>query len=159
MLPKNIDELNAVRDECKSLVMKRASLSAGAAIVPIPGIDLGADVTLLIEMIPMINRKFGLSPDQMDQLNPQLQQLLLVTITSIGSELVGKMITQQLVLQVLQRIGIRVTTKSVAKFVPILGQALSASISFAAMRLIGNSHINDCYEVAKKALLTNNPAT
>ena len=69
MLPKSKTELDAIRDECKSMVTKRAGLSGAAAVVPVPGADIGADVMLLLEMIPMINRKFGLSPEQIDDLD------------------------------------------------------------------------------------------
>lgn len=152
MLPRTLNELNELRDQCKSMVTMRAGLSAGAAVVPIPGTDIGADVALLIEMIPAINRKFGLTPEQIDDLDPQVKKVILVAITSIGSELIGKMVTKQLIMQVLKRVGIRVATKSVAKFIPILGQALAASISFGAMKMVGNSHVDDCYEVAKRAI-------
>jgi uncharacterized protein (DUF697 family) len=152
MLSKTIEELNAIRDECKSMVTTRASISAGAAVVPIPGADIGADVTLLLEMIPTINRKFGLTPEQIDQLDPQIKKIILVAITSIGSELVGKMVTKQLIMQALKKVGVRVATKSVAKFIPFLGSALAASISFGAMKMVGNSHVDDCYEVAKRAI-------
>lgn len=68
MIPSSLKELERIRDECKSMVTTRAGLSAGAAIVPVPGADIGADVMLLLEMIPMINRKFGLAPEQIDHL-------------------------------------------------------------------------------------------
>ena len=158
MLPPGIEELNALRDECKSMVTTPAGLSAGAAVIPIPGADIGADVALLLEMIPTINRKFGLTPEQIDELDPQVKKMILVAITSIGSELIGKMVTKQLILQILKRVGIRVATKSVAKFIPFLGQALAASISFGAMKMIGNSHVDDCYEVAKKVVMVANEA-
>jgi uncharacterized protein (DUF697 family) len=154
MPPRTLEELNALRDECKSMVTKRAGLSAGAAVIPIPGIDIGADVSLLVEMIPAINRKFGLTPEQIDGLDPQIKKIMLVAISSMGSELIGKLVTQKLVMQLLKRVGIRMATKSVARFIPILGQALAASISFGAMRMVGNSHVDDCYEVAKKFMLT-----
>jgi hypothetical protein len=96
MLPKNISELDAIRDECKSMVTTRASISAGAAMVPLPGIDIGGDIALLVEMIPAINRKFGLTPEQIDQLDPQVKKIILVAITSIGSELIGKYIREPL---------------------------------------------------------------
>lgn len=157
MLPRTLEELDALRDECKAMVTKRAGLSAGAAVLPIPGLDLGADVTLLIEMIPAINQKFGLSPHQIAGLDPKIKRIILIGATSLGNNLIGKWVTQQLVMQMLQRLGIRVATKSIAKFVPFLGQALAASISFGAMKMLGNAHVDDCYTVAKKALLMQNP--
>lgn len=152
MFPKSKTELDAIRDECKSMVTKRAGLSGAAAIMPIPGADIGADITLLLEMIAKINGKFGLSPEQIDALDPKTREFILIAVTSLGNQMIGKTITQQLVMQVLKRMGIRVTTKSIAKFVPILGQAVAASISFGAMKWIGNSHVDDCYQIAFKAL-------
>ncbi|MBV2133980.1 hypothetical protein KRX52_14460 [Pseudomonas sp. MAP12] len=157
MLPHSLEQLDALRDECKAMVTRRAGLSAGAAVLPIPGLDLGADVSLLIEMIPAINKKFGLNPDQIEGLDPQIKRVILIGATSIGNNLIGKWVTRQLVMQALKRVGIRVTTKTVARFVPILGQALAASISFGAMKLLGNAHVDDCYAVAKKALLAQAP--
>ena len=152
MIPSSLKELERVRDECKSMVTTRAGLSAGAAIVPVPGADIGADVMLLLEMIPMINRKFGLAPEQIDQLDPQIKKLILVAATSIGSDMIGKLLTKEIILQVLKRVGIRVASKQVAKYIPILGQAVAATISFGAMKMVGNSHVDDCFEVAKRAL-------
>lgn len=156
MLPETIEDLDALRTECRSMVTKRAGLSAGAAVIPIPGIDIGADVSLLVEMIPTINRKFGLTPEQIDQLDPQFKKIMLVAIATMGSELIGKLVTRELIMQVLKKIGIRVATKSFAKFIPILGQALAASLSFGAMKMVGNAHVDDCYEVAKSMILAGN---
>ena len=151
MIPSSLKELERIRDECKSMVTTRAGLSAGAAIVPVPGADIGADVMLLLEMIPMINRKFGLAPEQIDHLDPQIKKLILVAATSIGSEMIGKLLTKEIILQVLKRLGIRVASKQVAKYIPIVGQAVAARISFGAMKMVGNSHVDDCFEVAKRA--------
>lgn len=153
MFPHSLAELDALRNDCKAMVNKRAGLSAVAAVIPIPGADIGADMTLLLEMLPAINQKFGLSPAQIASLDPQLKKIVLIGITSIGSQLIGKVITKPIILQILSRVGARVASKSVAKFVPILGQALAASISFGAMKLVGNAHVDDCYQVAKQALL------
>ena len=157
MLPQTLEQLDALRDECKAMVTKRAGVSAGAAVLPIPGLDLGTDLSLLIEMLPAINRKFGLSPEQIDGLDPRTKQIIFVAATSLGNTLIGKWVTQQLVVQTLQRLGVRMATKTMAKFVPFLGQALAASISFGAMKMLGNAHVDDCYAVAKKALLAQEP--
>lgn len=153
MLPRTLEELDTLRDECKAMVTKRAGLSAGAAVLPIPGLDLGADIALLVELLPAINQKFGLGAEQVRGLDPKLQRIVLVGATSLGNNLIGKLVTRQLVMQALKSIGVRVTTRTAARFVPILGQALAASISFGAMKLLGNAHVEDCYKVARQALL------
>ncbi len=154
MIPTTLKELEAIREECKSMVTKRAGVSAGAAVIPLPGVDLGADISLLLEMIPAINRKFGLAPEQIDQLDPQIKKTILVVATSVGSEMVGKLVTKELIMMVLKRVGIRIASKQVVKYIPFLGQALAATISFGAMKMVGNSHVDDCFEVAKRALLS-----
>ena len=153
MFPHSLAELDALKNDCKAMVNKRSGLSAVAAVIPIPGADIGADMTLLLEMLPAINQKFGLSPAQIASLDPQLKKIVLIGITSIGSQLIGQVITKPIILQILSRLGARVASKSVAKFIPILGQALAAGISFGAMKLVGNAHVDDCYKVAKQALL------
>jgi uncharacterized protein (DUF697 family) len=152
MIPSTIAELNQIREECKSMVTKRASTSAAAAVVPLPGVDVAADIAIMLELLPSINRKFGLAPEQIDHLDSAIKAKTLVIISSIGSQLVGKVITKELVVQLLKKIGVKVTVKQVAKFVPFIGQAVSAGISFGAMKHLGNSHIDECYIVCKRII-------
>ena len=141
-------DLEQIREECKALVTRRAGISAGASIVPIPGLDIGADMVILSEMLETINRRFGLSQKQVDLLDPQLKKIVLVAATSIGSELVGNFITRQILMRLLQKIGVRVASKSALRFIPILGQGIAAGISFGAMKMLGNAHVDDCYKIA-----------
>jgi uncharacterized protein (DUF697 family) len=152
VIPKSISELDRIKEECKSMVNKRASASAAAAVVPVPGVDVGADVAIMMELLPAINRKFGLSPEQIDQLDAAVKGQILVIISSLGSKLVGKFITKEAVVLLLKKIGTRVAVKSVTKFIPFVGQAVSAGISFGAMKYLGNSHIDECYEVCKRII-------
>ena len=153
MLPSTLEELDAVRASCRAMVTARSGASALVAVVPIPGPDIAADISILMEMIPAINRRFGLAPEQVAELSPALQGIVLASISRVSSTLVGKALTKELVVAVLKRIGVRLATKSAARFVPLLGSAVSAGISFAAMRMVGNKHVDECYAVAKAALL------
>jgi len=99
MLPQTLEQLDALRAECKAMVTKRAGLSAGAAVLPIPGLDLGADIALLVELIPAINQKFGLAPEQIEGLDPKLKRVILIGATSVGNNLIGKWVTKQLVMR------------------------------------------------------------
>jgi hypothetical protein len=105
-----------------------------------------------MELLPAINRKFGLSPEQIDQLDSAMKAQTLVVITSIGSQLVGKYITKQTVVFLLKKVGSRIATKQVVKYVPFVGSAVMTGISFGAMKYLGNSHIDECYEVCKRII-------
>lgn len=147
--------LDTIRDECRAIVNRRASLSAGAALIPLPGLDVGADIAILLKLLPKINERFGLGPDQIAGLDPETKRVVLVFVSSVGSSLIGRLVTRELVVKILLKLGVRVTTKGVVKFVPLLGQALSATISYGAMKMLGNRHIDDCHAVAKQTLLAN----
>ncbi|MBA2414246.1 MAG: hypothetical protein H0V63_15690, partial [Burkholderiaceae bacterium] len=46
----------------------------------------------------------------------------------------------------------RLSVKQAAKYVPFAGQAVAASLSFAALKSLGNRHIEDCVRVAETLL-------
>lgn len=149
---QTLEQLDQVRDECRRIVTRRAGLSAGVAVIPIPGLDIGTDVSILLALLPMINEKFGLSAQQLEQLHPNRKKMTFIAITGVGSRIIGKTITREVVTLLLKRVGIRIATKSVARFVPLIGSAASAGLSFSAMKLLGNSHIDDCYRVVSQVL-------
>lgn len=153
MLIKSLAELDRIRDECKLMVTKRSAVSAGAAVIPLPGLDIGTDVALLVEMLPAINSKFGLTPQQIEQMDTRSKRLIVVAVTSIGSDVIGKFVSRTMVMSVLRKMGAKVATKSVTRFIPFVGQAVAATISFGVMKMVGNGHIEDCYQVCRQALL------
>lgn len=154
MLPSTLNDLDRLRAECRKMVTKRAALSAGASLVPIPGLDILADVGLLAELLPEINEKFGLSPEQIEELDPQMKMMIANIIINTGPKLAGKLITKEVIASVLKRFGSRLAAKQVVKYVPIAGQAVAGTMSFAAMKWVGNQHINECYELAKRFVET-----
>jgi hypothetical protein len=146
-LPRSAAELDEVVRRCRGMVGRRAFASAGAVLVPLPGLDIAADVALLTQLIPAINREFGLTPDQIEHLSPHVKVLVYKAIVAFGGAMVGRLITRELVMQALVKVGMRVTTKTAARLVPIAGQAVSAGLSYSAMRFVGESHIRDCRRV------------
>jgi hypothetical protein len=148
-----MDELNAVKAECLRMSRKKAFLSAAASVVPVPFTGIVTDVVLLQRIIPEISKRFGLSKEQIDQYNPKLAILIYDIAKRLGSNMIGKYLTRALIIRVFKKMGIRLTVKQTAKYVPVIGQMVSAGISFIAMRSIIHSHINKCYEVAGTVIL------
>jgi len=50
-------------------------------------------------------------------------------------------------------VGVRMTAKQAAKYVPIAGQAISAALGYATLRYLGEQHLRDCVQVVKDAQL------
>ncbi|MBT2772059.1 hypothetical protein J7J47_07405 [Halomonas sp. ISL-60] len=149
---ESIEELDAIRKSCHSMVTKSSSLSAGTAIIPIPGLDIGSDVAILMRLIPKINEQFGLSPEQINGLDTPSKLFVMTAISNTGSKLAGKYITKKLIVMLLRNMGVKVASKGVAKFVPFVGSAVAGGISFTAMKYMGNSHVEDCYQIALATL-------
>ncbi|WP_233170279.1 hypothetical protein [Aquitalea sp. ASV15] len=147
-----IAELDRLREESKSMVTKRATLSAGTSAIPTPGVDVAADVAILLELIPAINRKFGLTSEQIEGYDPAVKQIIFQVIKRAGLAMVGTEVTKQLILQALKKVAGRAVTKQVLKFVPLVGWAVNAAIGFGAMKYVGNSHVDDCYDVCRRVI-------
>lgn len=153
MLPTTTKEIDKARAQCQALVTRRSLLSAAAAVVPIPGVDLGTDVAILMKLIPAINEKFGLTPEQIEQLSPELKKIVMVGGASMSLGLIGKTLTTQRIVGMLQRYGAkRLATKALAKYIPFAGSAVAASISYYVLRKVGRAHIEECYSIALQAL-------
>lgn len=137
----------------RKLLNKRAMVAAAASAVPVPGLDWAVDAAMLSRLIPEINKEFGLTPQQLDRLEPKKRDQVQKAVTMVGSVLIGKLISRDLVIKAATKIGMRLTTKQLAKYVPFAGQIVSAAVGYAAIRYLGEEHMKDCIRVAREAQL------
>ncbi len=148
----NADMLAAVK-RSRKMLHKRALLAGAVSAVPIPGLDWAVDAAMLSKLIPEINKEFGLTPEQLDKLNPKKREQVQNAVTLVGSVLIGKLISKDLVIKAATMIGMRLTTKQLAKYVPFAGQIVAATVGYAAIRYLGEEHMKDCIRVAQEANL------
>ena len=153
LVPDTPADIEAVARQCRRLVTQRALLAAGVAIVPVPGIDWLTDIGVLLKLIPDINRAFGLTPEQIERLAPDRRVVVYKAISAGGSVLAGKLVTRELILAALKMVGVRLTTQQAAKYVPIAGQALSAMLTFSALKYVCEQHIKQCIDVSRQLAL------
>ena len=146
-------DLQAIAQHCRKLVTRRAVFAAGVAMVPVPGLDWLTDVGVLVRLLPEISAAFGLTPAQIERLAPDRRIVVYKAISAGGGLLVGKLVTRELVLRMVQMVGVRLSTQQAAKFVPIAGQALSAALTFTALKYVCEQHIQQCMAVARQLQL------
>ena len=145
--------LTAAVQRSQHMLHRRALVAAAASTVPVPGLDWAVDAALLSRLLPQISAEFGLSAEQLDRLDPEKREKVQKAVALVGSVLIGKFITQELVLRAARTVGLRLTTKQLAKYVPIAGQAVSAAIGYATLRYLGDQHMRDCIRVVQEAQL------
>ncbi len=141
-------DLDAVARRCRKLVNRRALMAAGVAMVPVPGLDWLTDVGVLVKLLPDISAAFGLSPAQVERLAPDRRLVVYKAISAGGGMLLGRVVTRGLVLQMLKLVGVRLSAQQAAKYVPIAGQAVSAALTFSALKYVCEQHIRQCLDVA-----------
>jgi hypothetical protein len=146
---KTLAELDRARADARRMVTRRALAGAATSMVPLPGVDIAADVGLLATLLPAISKRFDLDHDSVAAMPPHAAQRALVLAAGLGNSLIGRFVTRRLAAAMLKRVGVRLAAGSAAKVVPILGSGIAAGIGFAALRTAGNAHIDDCYATAK----------
>jgi len=153
VVPDTPQDIAAVAQQCRKLVTQRALLAAGVAAVPVPGIDWLTDIGVLLKVIPEINERFGLTPEQIERLAPDRRVAVFKAISAGGSLLIGRLVTRDLLLVVLKTVGVRLTAQQAAKVVPIAGQVVSAALTFSALKYVCEQHIKQCIEVSRQLAL------
>jgi hypothetical protein len=153
VVPGPGQDLQAVARLCRQRVARNALLAAGVAMVPLPGLDWVTDVGVLVRLLPQISAEFGLTPAQIERLAPDRRIVVYKAVSAGGSMLVGKIVTRELVLKLVQLVGVRLTAQQAAKFVPLAGQAVSAVLTFTALKYVCEQHIQQCLAVARQLQL------
>ncbi|MGA8784495.1 MAG: hypothetical protein WB542_04155, partial [Polaromonas sp.] len=77
--------LEAAVKRSRKLLNKRAMVAAVASALPVPGLDWAVDAALLSKLIPEINKEFGLTPAQLDQLDPKKRDQVQKAAAMVGS--------------------------------------------------------------------------
>ena len=103
------------------------------------------------ELLPQISEHFGLSPEQLDALDPDLRAHVQKAVAMVGSVFIGKLLTRQMILRLARTVGLRMGSKQLVKFIPFAGQAIAAAVGYCALRYLGERHIQDCVRVVQQA--------
>ncbi|KAM3829517.1 interferon-inducible GTPase 5 [Vipera latastei] len=130
-------------------IWKLAIVSAGAAAVPIPGLGVTCDVTILIKHLSKYLHSFGLDEESLTRLAKKANKPVEEIKEVIKSPL-AKEISRDLVLKLLTKAGggALMYTEFFVSMVPIFGSMAAGGISFATTYYMLRSCLD---EVAKDA--------
>ncbi|MEY2896429.1 MAG: hypothetical protein RL669_698, partial [Pseudomonadota bacterium] len=122
VIPTAPHDVHAAARRAHKIVTRRALVSAGASVVPVPGLDIAVDIGLYMSLVEDINSEFGLTPAQIERLSPKARALVFRAITLAGPTLVGRVLTREAVVAGLKLVGVRLTAKQATRWVPVAGQ-------------------------------------
>jgi uncharacterized protein (DUF697 family) len=152
LIPANDEDIEQVRDRCRRLVRRRATIAAGFSAVPLPGLDVVTDLSLFTRLVDEVNQEFGLSAQQVERLQPQFRLIAYEAAVGMGGMLVGRLVTRELLIRVFKKVGVKIAGKTAAKLVPIAGSVVSAAIGFTVFRQLGYQHVEACAKVANRLM-------
>lgn len=148
-LPVTSDDIAERRQRAQTLVKKKSMLSSGVSVVPIPGLDFGVDIKLMKDIIEDINKIYGVDHDQVSTMGDDMRERVFAAAAIQGSQFIGKKVSEALLKMVVKDVAKRVAAKQ-TKWFPIVGQAISASLSYYFMKKMGDEHIEKCERVVKE---------
>lgn len=140
--------LQAAVRRSRQLVRRRALGAAVASAVPLPGLDWAVDAALLTQLLPEINRQFGLAPAQISQLSAPDKAQVQKVATLAGSIIAGRSVTQKLALRFASAAGARLGLAQASKYVPLAGQAVAGVLGYSVLTRLAEQHIRDCVRIA-----------
>lgn len=152
-LPNTIDpnlNLEQVREECLTLVKKRAKYSAGAAVVPVPFLDVAIDAGMLTQLLPNISERFGLLEARQGAIDLESREVHWKELKDRTVDFAGLMATRGIVKKTIQGFGGRIAAKQVTKFIPLGGQLVAATMGYTIFKKIASDHVEECYKLAKQ---------
>lgn len=152
LIPSSQADIARLEQHCRQLVKQQAKRAAAVGLVPLPGADIAADLAIFARMVEEINHLFGLTGPQIERLQPQLQAIIYQATLGAGSALIGKVVTRQLLLQILQKTGWKMLARYSGKIVPVAGAVASAAIGYAVFRQLGMQHVTACAGLAQELL-------
>lgn len=152
LIPGTEKQIEDTRERCRRLVRRRAAISAGVSAVPIPGVDVLSDLSLFKKLVDDVNDAFGLTPEQIDRLQPDHKLIAYKVAVGVGGVMVGKLVTNQLLALIFKRMGVKIAARTAARLVPIAGQMAAAAIGFTMFRKLGYEHVEACARVANELI-------
>uniref|UniRef100_A0A8C3S4Z6 IRG-type G domain-containing protein n=1 Tax=Chelydra serpentina TaxID=8475 RepID=A0A8C3S4Z6_CHESE len=137
-------------------IWKLAALSAGVAAVPVPGLSVACDVTILVKALRDYCKSFGLDDESLTKLAQKFDKPVEELKAVIKSPL-AKEISANLVYKLLTNAvgGALMCVEYLVSNIPVIGSLAAGGISYGTTYYMLNSFLNEVAEDAQRVLLKN----
>ncbi|XP_060113539.1 interferon-inducible GTPase 5-like [Heteronotia binoei] len=146
--------LHKKREALQKQIWKLATVSCGVAAVPIPGLAVVCDVTILVKALSEYRRSFGLDGDSLEKLAEKVGKPVEEIKEVIKSPL-AREISKDVVLKMLTKAGggALMMAEYLASAVPIFGSLAAGGISFGTTYYMLWSSLNEVADDAHNVLI------
>ena len=150
--PLTEELLRKKRQSAELIVSRYALVAAANGFNPIPGFDISVDVGVLTMMAGKVISAYGLREDQLE-FGPR-KKFTAGTIKVIRelTKPVTEYLAKEGIMLVLKRLGGEMAGRSVAKWVPFVGQAVASYLGYKLTVSFGTTLIDDCEQATKEVM-------
>lgn len=142
----SLEFLEMKKEACQKYVYVASGVAAANAINPIPGVDIGVDLSILVGLFKKIRDSYGLNDEKLKS-----KEYTIPSLVPLANNVLKYATTEGIEI-LIKRYAAREISKTVLKYVPFVGQAIAASLGYAIIRTAGISYLNDCHELARQIL-------
>ncbi|XP_060113997.1 interferon-inducible GTPase 5-like [Heteronotia binoei] len=135
-----------------ALIWKIALVSCGIGTIPIPGLSLVCDISILVGTMSYFCKVFGLDADSLHRLANRVGKPIDVLRSAIKKSPMASQITTEYVTDLLTKsllCGTVMAVEFVLDFVPVLGSLTGGALSFVTTFYILKSFLHDVEEDAE----------
>jgi uncharacterized protein (DUF697 family) len=140
------DPLLDRRRKAADIVERYAGLAAVNAFNPIPGLDFGLDIGIMLTMARLLADLHGLNQQQL----PLLEDAPHHRPLAGAAERLTHEVAERLVLATVQRLAPEFLARRTSKWLPLVGNVISARIGYRIVSGFGRALSNRCEELARE---------
>lgn len=150
--PLTEDLLRKKRMSAEKIVSNYALLAAANGFNPIPGLDISVDVGLLAVMSRKVVSAYGLTDEQLSYATKKRVTAGTMKLIREVAKPVTEYLAREGVLLILRRIGTEAAGRTMARWVPLVGQAVAGFLGYKLTMHFGITLINDCERATREVV-------
>jgi len=143
----SFDFLQEKKKQARKKVVLYSGLSALNGVNPVPGLDVAIDLGILQKLLVDLKKVYGLKQDKLEDF---LKLLNPADIKQINDLITYG--TKSGINALIKRFAVREGAKISSKYVPLVGQAVAASLGFSITYAVGFQFLNECHSTASAIL-------
>lgn len=141
------ETLKEKRKLAESLVTKYSWAAAANGLNPIPGVDIAVDLGMITKMADTISKMFGLTKENLEYFKMLNNKSVKLAVAKASQYLI-KYVGKEAITIILKKIAKTMATKTVTKYIPFIGQAVSAGLGYYTISTLGEEMVKNAEEVA-----------
>lgn len=147
------ESIKAKKQTMLEISERYAYLSAANGLNPIPGLNIAVDIGILSKLTNTVLRSYGLIDSTLaDHLSKSEEKGKIHGTVQGLSKWVAQYATEAGIKQLLPKLVVAETAKTVGAWIPLAGQAVAAGIGYKLTSYFGEKLINESEEKAIEAL-------